>query len=58
MFLSQPQLRKKHLEAYLYYLGVFLTVLQNCRITVFVNLQLTPLKYQKVTKNNNNKIDK
>ena len=36
--------------AYLYYLEPSLTVLQNCRITAFVNLWLTPLKYQKVEK--------
>ena len=50
--LSQPQL------AYLYYLETSLTILQNCRITALVNLRLTPLECQKVTKNNNNKIDK
>ena len=42
--LSQPQL------AYLYYLEISLTVLQNYRITAFVNLSLTPLKYQRVKK--------
>ena len=36
--------------AYLYYLELSLTVLQNYRITVFVNHLLTPLKYQKVGK--------
>ena len=44
MVLSQPQL------AYLYYLEISLTVLQNYRITAFVNLWITPLKYQKVKK--------
>ena len=44
MVLSQLQL------AYLYYLELSLTVLQNYRITAFVNLLLTPLKYQKVEK--------
>ena len=42
MVLSRPQL------AYLYYLEISLTVLQNYRITAFVNLRLTPLKCQKV----------
>ena len=41
---------------YLYYLEVSLTVLQNCWITAFVNLWLTPLKYQQWK--NNNKIGK
>ena len=44
MVLSQVQL------AYLYYLELSLTVLQNYRITAFVNLWLTPLKYQKKEK--------
>ena len=44
MVLSQMQL------AYLYYLEPSLPVLQNYRITAFVNLWLTPLKYQKVEK--------
>ena len=42
MALSRPQL------GYLFYLEVFLTVLQNCSIKAFVNLRLTPLKFQKV----------
>ena len=44
MVLSQLQL------AYLYYLEPSLTVFQNYRITAFVNLWLTILKYQKVEK--------
>ena len=44
MVLSRPQL------AYLYYLEISLTVLQNYRITAFVNLRLTPLKCKKVKK--------
>ena len=44
MILSRQQL------AYLYYLETSHTVLQNYRITAFVNLQLTPLKCQKVKK--------
>ena len=52
MVLSQPQL------AYLYYLEISLTILQTCRIKAFVNLRLTRMKSQKVTKNNNSKIDK
>ena len=45
MVLSQLQL------AYLYYIEPSLAVLQNYRITtVFVNLWLTPFKYQKVEK--------
>ena len=44
MVLSKPQL------AYLYYFEISLTVLQNRRITAFMNLRLTPLKYQKVKK--------
>ena len=44
MVLSRQQL------AYLYYLEISLTVLQNNKITAFVNLQLTPLKCQKVEK--------
>ena len=42
MVLSRPQL------AYLYYFEISLKALQNCRITAFVNLRLTPLKCQKV----------
>ena len=43
--------------AYLHYLELSLTVLQNySRIKAFANLWLSPLKYQK-WKNNNNKID-
>ena len=34
--------------AYLYYLEVYLTVLQNYRITAFFNPRLTPLKCQKM----------
>ena len=44
MVLSRPQL------TYLFYLEISLTILQNCRITVFVNLRLTPLKCQKENK--------
>ena len=48
MVLSQPQL------AYLYYLHIALTVLQSYKTTelhiAFVNPRLTPLKYQKVKK--------
>ena len=44
MVLSQLQL------AYLYYLEPSLAVLQNCRITAFLNQLLTPLKYKKVEK--------
>ena len=44
MVLSQLQL------AYLYYLELSLTVLQNYRIVAFANLWLTSLKYQKVEK--------
>ena len=44
MALSRPQL------AYLYYLEISLTVSQNYRITAFLNLRLTPLKCQKVKK--------
>ena len=44
MVLSRPQL------AYLYYLEISLTVLQNYRNTAFMNLRLTPLKCQKVKK--------
>ena len=43
--------------AYLHYLELSLTVLQNySRIKAFANLWLSPLKYQN-WKNNNNKID-
>ena len=42
--LSQPQL------AYLYYLQLSLTILQNYRITAFVNLSLTSLRFQNVKK--------
>ena len=38
MVLSRPQ------RVFLYYLEISLTVLQNYRITAFVNLRLTPLK--------------
>ena len=44
MVLSRPQL------AYLYYLEIYPTVLQNYRITAFANLRLTTLKCQKVKK--------
>ena len=44
MVLSRQQL------AYLYYLQISLTVLQNYRIAAFVNLRLNPLKCQKVEK--------
>ena len=44
MVLSQLQL------AYIYYLALFLTVLQNYRITALVYLWLTPLKYQNLEK--------
>ena len=44
MALSRPPL------AYLYYLETSLTVLQNYRITAFVNVPITPLKCQKVKK--------
>ena len=44
MVLSLPQL------AYLHYFKIFLKVLQNYRITAFVNLRLTPLECQKVRK--------
>ena len=44
MIFSQLQL------AYLYYIELSLTVFQNYRIIAFVNLGLTPLKYQKVEK--------
>ena len=44
MVLSRPQL------AYLYCLKIAPTVLQNYNILAFVNLQLIPLKYQKVKK--------
>ena len=44
MVLSRPQL------AYLYYFDISSKVLQNYKITTFVNLQLTPLKCQKEKK--------
>ena len=44
--------------AYLYDLEISLTVLQNYRITAFVNLRFTPLKFQKVKKKQQHKIDK
>ena len=44
MALSQMQL------AYLHYLELSLTVLQNQRITAFVNLSLSLLKHEKVEK--------
>ena len=44
MVLCQLQL------AYLYYLELSLTVLQSDRITACVNLWLSPLKHQKVEK--------
>ena len=44
MALSQLQL------AYLHYLELSLTVLQNQRITAFVNLSLSLLKHEKVEK--------
>ena len=50
MVLSQLQL------AYLSYLAPSLTVLQNYRITAFVNLSLLPLKYQ-IMEKQQHKID-
>ena len=44
MVISRPQL------AYVYYFEISLKVLQNYRITAFVNLRLTPLTCQKVIK--------
>ena len=44
MVLSQPQL------IYLYYFEISNKVLQNYKITAFVNLRLTPLKCQKEKK--------
>ena len=51
-YLSQESMVLYQLPlADLYYLMIsFLAALQNYRITAFVNLWLTPLKYQKVEK--------
>ena len=49
MVLSRPQL------TYLYFLENSLTYLQNYRSAAFVNLQLTPLKCQKVKLQQQNK---
>ena len=49
MVLSRRQL------AYLFYLEVFLTVLQNYTITAFANLRLTPLKCQKMKQQQQNR---
>ena len=50
-YLSQESMVLSHLQlANLYYLELSLTALQNYRITAFVNHLLTPLKYQKVEK--------
>ena len=56
-YLSQESMVLSQLQiAYLYYLEVSLTVLQIYRITACVNLWLSPLKHQKVKKQQ--KIDK
>ena len=39
--------------SYLYYLELFLSVLQNYRIKAFLNLRLSPSKLQKVEKQQN-----
>ena len=50
-YLSQASMVLSQLQfAYLYYLELSFAILQNCRITAFVNLWLIPLKYQKVEK--------
>ena len=52
-YLSQESMVLSQLQfafAYFYYLELSYAVLQNYRITAFVNLWLTPLKYQKVEK--------
>ena len=50
-YFGHPYLSQESMvHSYLHYPELFLTVLQNCRITAFANLWLTPLKYQKVKK--------
>ena len=50
-YLSQESMVLSELElTYLYYIQLSLTFLQTYRITAFVNFWLSPLKHQKVEK--------